>query len=139
MKEFKVQRTISIICCLIGIALSLYGLIVGLESIGATGFGGLGIIFIGPSVVALIIILCDFLIAIDKIKKGLIYSFISSLIKIALIINFIPSLIYNIVEEARDGVSNLDFDLIFIALLIVITIPSILNIIKLINIRKNSK
>ena len=91
MKEVKVQRIISIICSIVGLIISLYGLLAGLESIGSTGFGGLGVIYILPSIIALIIIILDLLITVDKIKKGLVYSCISSLIKIVTIICFIPS------------------------------------------------
>lgn len=139
MKEVKVQRIISIICSIVGLIISLYGLLAGLESIGATGFGGLGVIYILPSIIALIIIILDLLITVDKIKKGLVYSCISSLIKIVTIICFIPSTIYNFKYEAEYGVSNLSFDLLIIFLLVIILIPSILNIIKLIKFKKNSK
>lgn len=139
MKEVKVQRIISIICSIVGLIISLYGLLAGLESIGSTGFGGLGVIYIFPSIIALIIIILDLLITVDKIKKGLVYSCISSLIKIVTIICFIPSTIYNFKYEAEYGVSNLSFDLLIIFLLVIILIPSILNIIKLIKFKKNSK
>lgn len=139
MKEVKVQRIISIICSIVGLIISLYGLLAGLESIGATGFGGIGVIFISPSIIALIIIILDLLITVDKIKKGLVYSCISSLIKIVIIICFIPSTIYSFKYEVEYGVSNLSFDLLIIFLLVIILIPSILNIIKLIKFKKNSK
>lgn len=133
MKLYKSLKGISVICSILGFILSLYGLISGLTSIGASGFGQLGIIFIMPSIFAFIIILLDYLITIDKIKRGLIYSFISSLIKIGFIVIFIPSTLYDYKYEMQYGVSNFDFDLILIVSLLIVTIPSILNIIKLIN------
>ncbi len=136
MKEFKVQKIISIICCLIGIALSLYGLVIGLESLNATGLGRIGVIFIWPSALALIIILFDLLIAIDMIKRGLIYSYISCLIKIAVIVYDIPSLIRDIIFGIKNGFFLVEFNLAFFAILIIITIPSILNIKKIISRRK---
>ena len=132
MKLIKIQKVISIICSALGFILSLLGLKLSLQSIGADGWGQLGVIFIIPSVFALLIIVLDFLITVGKIKKGLIYSCISSLIKIGIIILFIPSTIYDYKYELQYGVSNLDFDLILIVLLVIITIPSILNTIRLI-------
>ena len=92
-----------------------------------------------PSIFALLIIILDFLITIEKIKKGLVYSYISSLIKIGIIVLFIPSTIYDFIYEIQFGHSNLTFDLILIVSLIVAIIPSILNIIKLTISRKSQK
>ena len=137
MKSFEISKVISIICGLLGFILSLLGLTFGLQSIGAEGWGQLGVIFIMPSVIALIIIVLDCLITVNIIKRGLIYSCISSLIKIGIIVLFIPNTIYNYKYEMKYGVSNLDFDLILIFLLTIVAIPSILNTIKLISLRKN--
>lgn len=131
MKLCKIKKTISIICSVIVFLFALFGLILGLQSINADGWGKLGVIFIMPSIFALLIIILDFLITIEKLKRGLVYSYISSLIKIGIIVLFIPSTIYNYKYEIKFGVSNLGFDLILIVLLMVSTIPSILNIIKL--------
>lgn len=136
MRLFRIQKIISIICSILGFILSLYGLILGLQSISADDLGQLGIILIMPSIFALIIIVLDFLITIDKIKRGLIYSCISSLIKIGIIACFVPSIIYDYKYEIQYGISNLSFDLILIVSLAIVTIPSILNIIKLITFRK---
>lgn len=95
MKESKVKK-ISIICSILGFILSLFSLIIGLQSIGTNSWERLGIIFIMPSIIALIIIILDFLIAVDKIKKGLIYSCIISVIKIGIIIYIIPITIYDL-------------------------------------------
>ena len=133
MKQFKISKVISIICSIIGLILSSSGLIMGFLSIGAPGWGGLGVIFIMPSVIALIVILFDFLITLDKIKKGLIYSCINSIIKIGIIACFIPTAISDYKDEMKFGVSNY---IIVIVLLIIVTIPSILNIIKLIKLKK---
>lgn len=138
MKQFKISKAISIICSIIGLILSSFGLIIGLQSIGAPGWGGLGVIFIMPSVIAFLVILFDFLITLDKIKKGLIYSWINSIIKIGIIACFIPTAISDYKYEMKFGVSNLDFDIIVIVILTMITIPSILNIIKLIKTKKKS-
>ena len=132
MKLCKIKKTISIICSLIVFLFALLGLILGLQSIGADGWGRLGVIFIMPSIFALLIIILDFLITIEKIKRGLVYSYISSLIKIGIIVLFIPSTIYDYKYEI-----NLAFDLILIVLLMIAIIPSILNIIKLTISRKS--
>lgn len=131
MKKIKISKIISIICGIIGLIVSVFGLIIGLESIGADGLDAIGVIFIMPSIVAFIIILVDFLITLGKIKKGLIYSWINSIIKIGIILCFIPITIDDYMYEMKYGASNLTFDLIVIILLTIITIPSITNIIKL--------
>ncbi|MBQ2836179.1 MAG: hypothetical protein IJE68_05035 [Clostridia bacterium] len=138
MTQFKISKVISIICSIIGLILSSYGLIIGLLSIGASGWGGLGVIFIMPSVIALLVILFDFLITLGKIKRGLIYSCINSIIKIGIIACFIPTAFSDYKYEMKFGVSNLDFDIIVIVILTMVTVPSILNIIKLIKSKKNS-
>ena len=130
MKSFKIKKIISIICCGIGFIISLYGLIVGIRSIGEYGWGE-GLIFIMLSIIALTIIILDFLISIDKKKGGLKYSFIISLIKIIMIICFIPSIIYQNKMEMQYNTLSLEFDFLFIISLIIFTIPSFLNFIKL--------
>lgn len=135
MKLCKIQKVISIICSIIGLILASYGLLMSLQSIGADGWGQLGVIFIMPSIIALTVIVFDFLITVGKIKRGLIYSCINSLIKICIIGCVIPSTIYDYKYEIKYGVSNLYFDLILIVALTIITIPSILNITKLIKLK----
>ena len=135
MKLFKIKKIISIICSLIVFLSALLGLKLGLQSIGAEGWEQLGVIFIMPCIVAMLIIILDFLITIEKIKKALVYSYISTLIKIGIIILFIPSTIYDYKYEIKYGVSNLDFELILIVALTIITIPSILNMVKLIKLK----
>ncbi len=136
--NFKRLKIISIICCVIGFILGLYALIEGIKSIGGEGWASFGTLYIIPSIIALIIIILDFLIAIDVLKKGLVYSFISSLIKIVIIVAFLPDTFSSIQDEIASGVSNLDFDLIIIGFFIIVLIPSIINIKKLLYIRKNS-
>ena len=133
------KKGISIICSIIGFIVSSFGLILGLNSIGAPGWDALGVIFIMPSVLAFILVLFDFLISIDKIKKGLTYSVLSTLIKLGAIALFIPSTMYSIQQEMKGNLSNFQFDLTCIVLLIVVAIPSILNIVKFINLKKQEK
>ncbi len=139
MKLIKIQKAISIMCSVLGIILSLFGLTLGLQSIGANVFDQLGIIFIIPSIFVLLIIVFDFLITVGKIKKGLIYSCISTLVKIGITILLIPSTIYDYKYELQYGVSNLNFNLILIVFLVIIAIPSILNTISLSSLRKSNK
>ncbi len=132
----KVTKTISIICSAIGFIVSLFALWFGLGSINASGLDRIGTIFIMPAIVALIIIIIDFKISIDKIKRGLVYSILSSLLKIGLIIALIPSTIYDYRYEMEFGVSNFGFDMMLIAILFIVAIPSVLNVIKLSKARK---
>ena len=135
MKQFKIPEVISIICSIIGLILSSYGLLMGLQSIGADGWGQLGVIFILPSIIALTVIVFDLLITVDKIKRGFIYSCMNSIIKICIIGCIIPSIISDYKYEIKYGGSNLDFDLILIVALTIITVPSILNMAKLIKLK----
>ena len=136
MKKINISKIISIICSDIGLILASLGLIAGLQSIGAPGFGGIGMIFILPSIIALLVILFDFLITLGTVKKGLIYSCINSIIKIGIILCFIPNTISEYKYEMEFGASNFEFDIIIIVALIIVTIPSILNSIKLVNVKK---
>ncbi len=139
MKLNKITKIISIICSGLGFIFSLFGLICGLQSINADGWAELGIIFILPSLIACLNIVLDFLVTIGKMKKGLIYSCISALIKIIIIILLIPYTINEYKYQLQYNVSNFSFGLILIISLIVITIPSIINIIKLFSLRKENK
>ena len=109
MKLFKILKVISIMCSIIGLIISLFGLIMGLSSIGESGFEGIGVIFIMPAVIVLLVILFDFLITIDKVKSGLIYSCINSLIKISIIACLIPIVISEYNYEIKFGISNFGF------------------------------
>lgn len=137
------KQQISIICSIPGIALSSLGLIISLGSIDAGGFQALGIIFILPSLLALIITMLDFLIATNKINGHytgqLIYSCFSTIVKIGVILLLIPLLIDDLKYKLNGYSSNLNFNLIVIALLIIISIPSILNITKLVSRKKRKQ
>ncbi len=125
----------SVVLSVIGLVLAIFALLLGLQSIGVDGMGQLGIIFIVPSFFAFIIIAFDLLVTIDKIKRGLIYSCVSSIIKICIIIYFIPITIYDYNYQMQYGVSNLSFDLILLVFLILVTIPSVLNVIKILKLK----
>lgn len=125
----------SVVLSVIGLVLAIFALLLGLQSIGVDGMGQLGIIFIVPSFFAFIIIAFDLLVTIDKIKRGLIYSCVSSIIKICIIIYFIPITIYDYNYQMQYGVSNLSFDLILLVFLTLVTIPSVLNVIKILKLK----
>lgn len=125
----------SVVLSVIGLVLAIFALLLGLQSIGVDGMWQLGIIFIVPSFFAFIIIAFDLLVTIDKIKRGLIYSCVSSIIKICIIIYFIPITIYDYNYQMQYGVSNLSFDLILLVFLILVTIPSVLNVIKILKLK----
>ena len=130
MKD-NTRKNISIVCCVLSFIPALWLFVVGINSIGAKGFDGLGVIFILPSAIALLTIVIDFLITTDKFKGGLIYSYIITILRLGIMIIFLQSLSYDIRLEIKGLMSNLTFDLFIIIVLIVITIPSIFNIIKI--------
>ena len=132
----KFLKAISIICSIIGFLAAGFGLFMGINSIGATDLNGIGVIFIMPSVIAFLIILADFLIVIDKVRPAIAYCVVSNLVKLGIIIQFIPMTLYNYSYEKQFGVSNLKFDLTCIMLLAIITIPSIYNTIKYFALKK---
>ena len=80
--------------------------------------------------------LADFLIVIDKVRLAIAYCVVSNLVKLGIIIQFIPMTLYNYSYEKQFGVSNLKFDLTCITLLAIITIPSIYNTIKYFALKK---
>ncbi|MBR3511631.1 MAG: hypothetical protein IKN74_01560 [Clostridia bacterium] len=127
----QVSKIISIICSAVTFFGAGLGLLVGLGSIGATGWNALGVIFIFPSVIALAMIVIDFLITIGHIKGGTGYSMVITIIKLIIIARFIPITIDNYNYQKRFGVSNLDFDFMVIGMLLVATIPSLFNAIRL--------
>lgn len=129
----KTKRDISIVCDVIGFFPSLWMLMMGLYSIGDSGLGGLGVIFILPGALAVGTIAIDFLITIDTIKKGYVYSYMVTITRLGIAALFIPSLIYSIQQEMIGNMSNLGFDLVVILVLVITAIPSIFNIIKLKN------
>ena len=137
------MKKISKICSGIGLFFAVVGLIMGLTSIGAEGFDKLGVILIFPSIAAILIILQDRLIAKDKYEKGvlitksnnrngLLYSCMSTILKVIIIIIFISSAIdsYKHYGEAYS-------EIIILIIFVIITIPYVLNIIKILKNQKN--
>ena len=118
-------KVFSVICSILGIIISSFGLIAGLSCIGKEGFAGIGVVFIPPSAIALTILILDILVTIEYIKKGLLYSFLSSLIKILALIYILPSFIYDYTHQKH----NYTFFMIIISSLIIVTIPSVINIV----------
>ena len=135
----KVSKILSSICSLLSAIFAVLFLFIGLTSLNATGLGRIGIIFILPALISLVIILIDFLITIGKIKNGLFYSCLISLVKLGFIIVLMPSTIYNYNYQQQYGYSNLEFDIYLIVFLIIISIPSIINSIRLFSLRRQIK
>ena len=138
MKNNKTLKSLGTAFSMIGLVASGIALFLGLQSIGAAGFGALGVIFIAPSIIAIVIILLDLKVTKDENGKGLVFSIISSLAKIVLFIALIPSTIYSYNYEMRFGVSNLTFDLILEGLLLITAIPSIINAVRIIKEKKQN-
>ncbi len=127
----KNKKVIAIIICTLCLLISFLGLIMGICSINASGFGQIGVIFILPSIFAISIITIDLLITLDIIKKGLIFSYISTLIKLGIAIFALPNLYGEIIYEMNYGVSNLLVYLFLIIPCILLILPSVFNIKKL--------
>lgn len=121
MKKEKILTVISIICILIGFYVFTIALIMGIRGINAHGWAGLLVLLIPPSIIGLLIEILDFLTAMNVFKKKFIwYSYVSSIIKIIIIIVLL-SIAYE--SEAKQ----------LILFFIIITIPSIINIKRLKN------
>lgn len=127
----KNKKILAIIICVLCLLLSFLGLIMGVYSINASGFGQIGVIFILPSIFAISIITIDLLITLDVIKKGLIFSYISTLIKLGIVIFALPNLFGEIIDEMNYGFSNLLVYLFLIIPCILLIMPSVFNIKKL--------
>lgn len=120
---------LSFLCCLAGLAASLFFLILGVRSINAEGWGQLGIIFIPPSAAAIIFISADFLALLRK--KWAAWSWSSTICKCLCAGLLIRPLSRNLATEIRGGVSNFYFYLMILIFLLVTVIPSVWNIIRL--------
>ena len=126
-KQPKILKGFAVICCCIGILMSLLSFYAGVVSASADGFGRLGVLFVIPSLFALLVIIFDLLITANVIKIGFLYSCISSLLKLSITLRLLPYTISELREEMENGYSN--FDLLFwlVTFLIIIAIPSVIN------------
>lgn len=136
MEKKGFSTKISKVCLVICLLMAGYGLIIGISSIGAPGLDGIGKIFIPTSVVALLIVLFDYLIIkrrtkSGKTKRGFVYTFISLIIKCLIIVYFIIKLFNDYEYEIRYSASNLYFDIVVVCAMTIFTIPTIINVIKL--------
>ncbi len=120
---FKYPKIISIICSAIGIVLSLSVFWICIPIIRYS-LGWVGVI---SSTISLIICTLDLLTTVGEIKSGLIYSCISCLIKIVIIIFNIIHVIFD-----YDHNSYIYFSYLFILLLI----PSVLNFFRFVSLKK---
>ncbi len=123
MKKNNIPRVISIICSVICLAATSYGLLVGLLGLSATEWpDALNTIFLLPSLIIFPICLFDFLIATDKIKKGLVFSCVNSIIKVGIIIVIFINARYRNLS---------DFEVLAIVFFTIMSITSIINMLKL--------
>lgn len=126
----KAEKIMSIICSIIGFIVSSIFLV---SEITEILFGGFGVyesfVLIPFSIIVYINILRDFLISIDKSKDGLKYAYISCIIKFILILLLI--LIFIRDSQLEYGTIQLENNIIAFVLMIIITIPSAFNIMKL--------
>ena len=122
MKNTKVFKKISIICVLVSLFLSGYGLFSGIEGFESEGFGAALLI---PCVPVFLITLFDLFIVLDIVDKGFYFACINCIIKFLAIVLWV---IFGIINF-----NSLDYKIfaIIIFLLIVITIPSIFSVAKL--------
>jgi len=123
MKHINKLKKLSIFCSILGLLSWLFFLKIGLDSINATGWNSFGTILINPSIIALILIVIDFLITIDVIKHGYIYSYIISVLKVVITI---ITLIVLILLTTNNF--NIQFIIMVILPEVLITIPSLINI-----------
>ena len=135
----KIEKIISIIFYIFGIVLSLLGLFGGLLSLGFEGCGKFEVVLIIPSIIILIIVLLDLLSVLRVIKVGLSYSIISCLSKIGIIIFFLQKSFHEYKYQMRCGPSYYTFYLIISVLILIITIPSIINLFEFISLRKRQR
>ena len=70
MKNNKTLKSLGTAFSMIGLVASGIALFLGLQSIGAAGCGVLGVIFIAPSIIAIVIILLDLKVTKDENGKG---------------------------------------------------------------------
>lgn len=136
MKFWGTSKIISVICSAIGLAISLYYLVIGLQSIGSSSWGGLGVILILPTIIALLIITLDLAITFGKIKNGLIFSCVSSAIKNFLMTFFVSRAIKDFKFQLKYGTSNFIVDILAVMSLIIVALPSVFNIIDVLSHKK---
>lgn len=121
--------TLSAVCCIAGLLAASLGLYAGIRSFGAEGLEKIGIIFIPRSIIAILVILADLLALV--LKRWVIWSWVSTVIKWLCIVLFIKPLFQDLLYQLQYGVSNFFFDIMVIASLLILIIPSVWNIIRL--------
>lgn len=128
-------NSISVAGIAIGLAIAGLFLIGGVGSIGAEGYAKLGMIFIAPSLLAIAIILVDFLALKDK--KWFAWSVVSLTAKSLCIVTILRCIGYELGQMLRgNSYYNLWFYIGMLVFIVLITYPSIRNII---NINKQKK
>lgn len=127
MKQHKITKSFSILCCIAGLFISVCGLIFGIGSIGGAGMDRYNTVYIPYSIAAFLILTFDLLIAVNVIKNGFLFSCISSIIKAGMIIICLPSAIVEYVDNLESGNSIFDICVQILTSLIIMLIPSLVN------------
>lgn len=127
MKQHKITKSVSILCCIAGLFISVCGLIFGIGSIGGAGMDRYNTVYIPYSIAAFLIFTFDLLIAVNVIKNGFLFSCISSIIKAGMIIICLPSAIVEYVDNLESGNSIFDICVQILTSLIIMLIPSLVN------------
>ena len=133
MKKDNILRLITMICCVIGLLISAYFLLLGLYNIGSSSWEWLTHLILILSTTLIIILAIDFIIAYTKTNKGYKYSFVISIVK-SIPIFYILFLTLQWLCATLIG-KKIYFDIFPILLVtgffILITIPSVCNTIRL--------
>lgn len=120
--------TISFLCCIAGMMAAAFFLILGIQSIGATGWGRLGIFFIPPSAATLLFILADLLALLRK--KWVAWSWFSTISKCLCAGMLVKPLVRSLAMEIQSGISNFFFFLAIMVFLLISVVPSVWNIVR---------
>lgn len=127
MKQHKNLKVLSIICCIIGLVISLFGLIFGINCIGTAGWYRYNAVYIPYSIATFVILIFDLLISFHVIKNGFLFSCISSILKIGFTIFCLPGVLVGSADRLESGNFYFGFEERLFVSLIIITIPSLVN------------
>lgn len=128
MKQHKLLKVLSIICCIIGLVISLFGLIININCIDAVGWYRYNAVNIPFSIATFVIFMFDLLISVHVIKNGFLFSCISSILKIGFIIFCLPGVLVGSVDRLESRNFYFGFEEWLFISLIITTIPSLVNV-----------
>ena len=117
-----------------GLFLSIVFFISGISSIGASGWAALGMLFIAPSLLAILLLVFDFLALKDR--KWFVWSIASLAVKGLCAIPVLQCIAYELGQMLKgNSYSNLLFYTVLLVFVVLIAYPSIRNVV---NIRKQN-